>query len=147
MKKAILFVVLYLYSLAKRTFNKDRLPKNTLEASAMFLFYDSKRSDRAHSVVAFVLDAGQSGNNFGQELYGPFGPTSNIDLNGLHLYGRDTWGTVEDYQIDDPRNEGLRKLAEKFPDRPILLAGVRRLSGNLVYPLNEPSRFFLARKD
>lgn len=148
MKKAILFVALYIYTIYRWFVSDKNYPIVGISGAEAFLFYDSKgdNPEVPHSVVAFVIPDGFTPDDYKKDLFGPFGYTSQIDRKGKHLYGRDTWGTVQPYQVNDPRNGELRNLVDEYPDNIILLVGVRRIFGRLVWPLNNPSNFQLELK-
>ena len=145
MKKAVLFLTLYFYALGKYLLRQTThtKPKGE-EGKVIFLFCDRKTSQKLHGVVAFVLPQGTDLSQYKQDLYGPFGYTNEIDLKGFHLYGRDTWGTVNNGQII--ANRPLLDLLIQYPGHTILLAGVRKLWGHHIFPLNNPESFILVKK-
>jgi len=123
------------------------VPKGSLYGIGLFTFYDpqGENPNKPHGVVAFLLEPGDSADNYTKHLLGPLGPADQIDFRDLHLYGRDTWGTVEAYQLADKRNAALAALAKEHPDCKILLAGVRMFFGRHIWPLNDPTKFILIR--
>jgi len=145
MKKAVLFLVLYFYALGKYLLRQTThtKPKGE-EGKAIFLFCDCKTSQRLHGVVAFVLPQGTDLGQYRQDLYGPFGYASEISIKGYHLYGRDTWGVVNNEQI--VANRVLLDLLIQYPGHTILLAGVRKLRDHHIFPLNQPESFILVKK-
>lgn len=144
LERALRFVVLYVYAIYKFLRNLRHAKPNGILGSKIFMFYDPAFPGRLHSVVAFVLASGVKTERFQSDLWGPFGYTSQIDLHGLHLYGRDTWGPVNAKQIE--LNPDLLELAKLNPDSTILLAGVRSFLGLHVPPLHKASNFILVLK-
>jgi hypothetical protein len=134
--KTALFVGLYFFALFKFLQNPLVKRPSGLRGARTFIFYDpdSPTPDKPHGVVAFVMDSGHSTEDLGEDLFGPFGYSSHIDKNGIHLYGRDTWGPANQRQIE--QNHALWQLARENPGRVILLAGVRKLRGHHIFPLN-----------
>ncbi len=143
LKRAWLFVKLYFYAVLKSTTHGRQEEPAGIRGEKLFMFFDPHYPARKHSVVAFVLPPDTGTEEFKDDLFGPFGYTSEIDLNGFHLYGRGTWGTIQDYQI--PVNLVLQELTDKYPDNTIVLAGVRSIFGFHVWPL-KASKFILVRK-
>lgn len=139
--KSVQFFVLYFYAMAK-ILQRGQKPDG-IRGSAVFLFVDPP-SIRKHGVVAFVLPRNVEVEIFKKDLWGPFGYSTEIDLRGKHLYGRDTWGMVNEAQI--AANPPLQRLARRYPGSPILLAGVRKIWGYHPWPLNNPNNFVLVNK-
>lgn len=152
MKKAVWFIILYVYSFLKLPWNwlRYRFGKagsNPLVCSAVDLidFKDPAVPDRTFGVAVFVLPPNFSPDDYSEDLLGPFGYSSRITLRGKHLYGRDTWGVPNEEMIEV--NPELKLLAYHYPESTILLAGVRRGPfGRRIWPLNEPGNFMLVRK-
>jgi hypothetical protein len=144
MKKAAQFALLYIYSLIVRILTPFERKPEGIKGEIVFLFWDPKYPENKHGVVAFVLPPGGNPDDYEQDLYGPFGYSSQISIKGLHLYGRDTWGTVNPQQIAS--NPALLELAGKHPNQIILLAGVRKVFGKHVPPLDKGKNFILVGK-
>lgn len=144
MKKAVQFVLLYIYSAMVALLNPLARTPEGIKGEIVFLFLDPKYPESKHGVVAFVLPPGGNPDDYEQDLYGPFGYSSQITIMGLHLYGRDTWGTVNPQQIS--ANPQLQALAEKYPNQIILLAGVRKVFGRHIPPLGKGENFILVGK-
>lgn len=144
MRKLLIFAVLYLYSAIKYFLKKDKKAPEGIRGSVVTMFFDPDYPDRLHGVVAFVLPEGVTPDDFEDDLWGPFGFTSEIDVFGLHLYGRDTWGTVNIRQLD--LNSQVAAACGSDPKQIILLAGVRSLKNEHIFPLNDSRQFVLVRK-
>lgn len=142
-RRAWLFLKLYVYSVYKSFIKGKQVAPEGIRGEKLFLFFDPQHPKRKHGVVAFVLSPGTKTEEFSDDLFGPFGYTSQINLNGLHLYGRDTWGTIQDYQI--PANPILQIIRQRYSQHTIVLAGVRPLVWFHPYPLIA-SKFILVRK-
>jgi hypothetical protein len=156
--KTLVFVLLYIYSAIRDAVASPKEPDSTLRGEIVFSFLDPdivKESTTAdpqvitkpkkkHGVVAFVLPNGRSPDDYKADMFGPFGYSSKITIRGVHLYGRDTWGTVDQTQI--AANPELKELSAKYPGRTILLAGVRKFMGRHVSPLNDARSFLLVLK-
>lgn len=143
LSKALLFVRLYVFATYKYLTGRMRNKPQGIQGEQLFMFFDPHYPSQKHSVIVFALPKRVSAEGFSTDLWGPFGYTSQIDLNGVHLYGRDTWGTVEKYQIF--ANPTLQELKRKYPDNTFLLAGVRSFFGFHPWPLRA-SKFILVRK-
>ncbi len=139
--RTLRFLWLYLYAAFKSLRRKQRRVPSGLKGQAVFMFFDPDHPARRHGVVAFVLPNRVGTEEFLPYLFGPFGYENEIDFHGLHLYGRDTWGTVNQRQINS--NVPLMVLAEQYLDRTIVLAGVRPFWGRHLPPLNDPTKFVL----
>ncbi len=148
MKRSLIFVVLYIWAALSylwHEFLKAKAVKSDIRGERVFLFTDPAYPHSGpHGVVAFVLPHGSNPDDFSADLLGPFGLSSRIDLLGLHLYGRDTWGHANKVQIQ--ANPELQEIANLYPGQIILLAGVRKIWGFHPPPLDEASNFTLLYK-
>lgn len=108
------------------------------------MFFDPAFPERLHGVVAFALPPGTKIEQFSGDIWGPFGYSEDIDLNGLHLYGLDTWGQANFEQIK--LNPVLAELAVRNPGCTFQLAGVRSLFGHHIPPTNDPKQYKLVWK-
>jgi len=144
MRKLLLFLKLYIHAVRVHRKRKDKTRPKGIPGSAVFLFEDPYRKTGLHGVVAFVLPPKTTPLKYEGDLWGPFGYASEIDLGGLHLYGRDTWGTVDQFQID--ANPALKALWRQHHGCTILLAGVRKIYRWHPWPLNQAHKFILVRK-
>lgn len=143
MQKALQFLKLYLFAVFKWLEGPGKAPKG-VHGSIVTLFLDpANQKAGLHGVVAFVLDKGTSPDDYSRNLWGPFGFSNAITVNGQHLYGLDTWGTANPNQIRV--NLDLRDLAAQHPGQIIQLAGVRKLGLRHIWPLNRPEKFVLPR--
>jgi len=143
--KTLLFFFLYFYSWVK-SFTATNPAVETSQlifGSAVFLFRDDVGYP-LHGVVAFVLPHGIHSEDIEYDMLGPFGMSSHIDWQGKHLYGRDTWGspTIKHILV----NPVLAHLYWKYQGQTIVLAGVRKVFGRHVPPLNNPDNFALIMK-
>lgn len=146
MKKVLLFWRLYFHALIRFLRNGKPEEIEGVSGTKVFRFFDPEYPESGrHGVVAFVLPYGTRASDYSPDLLGPFGYTSQIDLEGKHLYGRDTWGIVTTDQLI--ANPLLAKLARRYPHQHILLAGVRQFIRWHLPPLNNPRAFVLVYKD
>lgn len=143
MKRVLLFLWLYGYAEYQWFRNRKQSIPRGRHGQKLFLFFDPNHPERRHGVVAFLLPEGTEIEAFKDDLFGPFGYTSQIDWHGRHLYGRDTWGFVQKDQIS--ANPILKQLQKSYPHHIILLAGVRTIFGKHIWPFT-PSRFILVLK-
>lgn len=144
MKKSLLFWALYIYSWFTHLKVKQSPPVG-LTGQRVFMFFDPQHPGKYHGVVAFILPYGTAPDQLSDDLFGPFGYCSQIDRGGTHLYGRDTWGTVDAKQI--AFNAPLYEIAQANKGHTILLAGVRNFLGRHPRPLNDPDKFILSWKE
>ena len=144
MKKALTVIFLYVTAAIRWWLRLQHGKPQGIHGSSVFMFFDPDHPERLHGVVAFLLPPNEAVENFSEDLFGPFGYSSQTKLRGLRLYARDTWGTVTKSQIN--LNPELTKLWLANPQHTILLAGVRHLRGYHPYPLNDPQGFILVRK-
>jgi phage tail protein X len=116
-----------------------------LHAIALVEFVDPIHAPGdVHGVCVFALKKGDSPSNYEDDLIGPLGPSSRTHsgLIGKHAYGRDTWGIVEDYQLE--ANPQLKELLDTLPEGTVLLLAGVRLPLETVW--GPASNFILVRR-
>lgn len=142
-EKLMFFLFLRKRAILKQKIAPSKKPEG-LTGIALLEFSEphSEDPEKTYGVCVFAIPPGDSHKNYEKDLWGPCGFSSTTDWRGTHLYGRDTWGVVQDYQFE--ANPMLKFLKEHLPDETeFLLAGVR-------FPLRSiwgnPSNFILVRK-
>jgi len=147
MSKLALYIKLYIVGIYKTWTSGIRFEPEGIHGSLVLNdFVDVRQDpDKRHSVVAFVLPPGSRTEDYIGDLWGPFGYSSEVAEGNFRLYARDSWGTVQDYQLKD--NPKLKKLSDDFPNWTIVLAGVRSVYGFHLPPLNDPSNFVLVSRE
>jgi hypothetical protein len=151
MNKVRQFVWLYAYAVFKYLTAHNIKPKG-LKAVGIGIFNNVYDEDSIpYGIMVFVMPRGESlDNSYEKILFGPFGFTSQISWRGKHLYGLDTWGALnpnDEYDlIQIASNPFLLEISDRHPDQILQLAGVRKIFGRHIWPLNKPERFILPGK-
>lgn len=140
--KIFWFVLLFAYANIVKAFSQGD-PPSGLRGQKVFMFVDPNYPDK-HGVVAFVLPKGHTPDDYKSDMYGPYGFSNQITILGRHLYGRDTWGTINPKQ--GLFNLALLILRQNNPEQIILLAGVRNIFGFHPSPLCRAANFILVPK-
>ncbi|MFW5703564.1 MAG: hypothetical protein ACOCXQ_01905 [Patescibacteria group bacterium] len=138
----VLFLVLYVVAFLKTLYRRKGAKPQGIAGSVLLRFRDPAFLGRTFGVVAFRIPEGTVVETYG-ELFGPFGYSSQTHITGIgmHLYGRDTWGFVNEEQLK--ANPELQNLAQ--PGELILLAGVRGIRERFIWPMNKSERFILTK--